>query len=279
MPALMLAIVATSANSSWNIMGSKGKQNSPATTKRLKSLGKPAPSGDRLKKCLSDLETTQKELESFCYSVSHDLRAPLRSIDGFSTALLNEFGEKLEPAAREYLKRIVDSSRKMSALIDELLALSRIQRAELEPEDLNLSTLAASIMTRLKGAAPERAINFSVQPDLRARADRKLVTILLEQLLKNAIKFTGRIEQPHIEFGQIRRSEGKAFFVRDNGVGFNPVYEAKLFKLFQRLHSSSDYPGLGAGLALVRAIVLRHCGQSWAQGAVDEGATYFFTLE
>jgi light-regulated signal transduction histidine kinase (bacteriophytochrome) len=260
-------------------MGSKGKQNSPpATTKRLKSLGKPAPSGDRLKQCLTALETTQKELESFCYSVSHDLRAPLRSIDGFSTALLHEFGEKLEPAAREYLRRIVDSSRKMSALIDELLTLSRIQRAELEPEELNLSTLAASIMNRLKAGASERAINFSVQPDLRARADRKLVTVLLEQLLKNAIKFTERVEQPHIEVGQIRRSDGKAFFVRDNGVGFNPAYEGKLFKLFQRLHSSSDYPGLGAGLALVRAIVLRHAGQSWAQSAVDKGATFYFTL-
>jgi len=276
----MLAIVATSANSSWNIMGSKGKQNGPpATRKGLKSSGKPARSNDRLKQCMTDLETTQKELESFCYSVSHDLRAPLRSIDGFSTALLHEFGEKLETPAREYLKRIVDSSRKMSALIDELLALSRIQRAELEPEDVNLSTLAASIMARLKGAAPERAIKFSVHPDLRARADRKLVTILLEQLLKNAVKFTGRVEQPHIEFGQSGRSDGKAFFVRDNGVGFNPAYEAKLFKLFQRLHSSSDYPGLGAGLALVRAIVLRHCGRSWAQGAVDQGATFYFTLE
>jgi light-regulated signal transduction histidine kinase (bacteriophytochrome) len=261
-------------------MGSKGKQNGPpATTKRFKSSGKPARSDGGLKQCLTDLETTQKELESFCYSVSHDLRAPLRSIDGFSTALLHEFGEKLEPQGREYLRRIVDSSRKMSALIDELLALSRIQRAELEPEELNLSNVAASIMTRLKATTSERAINFSVQPDLRARADRKLVTVLLEQLLKNAIKFTGRVEKPHIEFGQMRRGDGKAFFVRDNGVGFNPAYETKLFKLFQRLHSSSDYPGLGAGLALVRAIVLRHKGQSWAQGAVDKGATFYFTLE
>jgi light-regulated signal transduction histidine kinase (bacteriophytochrome) len=262
------------------MMGKKGISRGKTQPRLNKSSGPPGkPASDRaLTRCTAELEIAQKELESFCYSVSHDLRAPLRSIDGFSTALLNEFGEKLEPQARDYLKRIVDSSRKMSSLIDELLTLSRIQRTELEIEDLNLSVIAEGIVRRIKASAPSRSITFSAQRELRARGDRKLLSTLLERLLDNAFKYTERTERAVIEFGHVKQGGKEVFFVKDNGAGFNPTYESKLFKLFQRLHSQTDFPGVGAGLAIARTIVLRHHGETWAKGAVDQGATIYFTL-
>src|SRR4051812_11497579 len=186
------------------MMGKKGISRGKTQPRLNKSSGPPGkPASDRaLTRCTAELEIAQKELESFCYSVSHDLRAPLRSIDGFSTALLNEFGEKLEPQARDYLKRVVESSRKISSLIDELLTLSRIQRAELEIEELNLSVLVEAIAARLKAGAPNRSIKFSAQREMRAHGDRKLLSIVLERLLDNAFKFTEPTERSVIEFGQ-----------------------------------------------------------------------------
>ncbi len=232
----------------------------------------------QLQECATDLDSVQKELESFCYSVSHDLRAPLRCIDGFSHALQHEFGEQLEPPAREYLQRIVDSSRKMTRLIDELLALSRIQRVELSPEDFDLSEVAAQIIQTLRATEPRRKARFSAAPNIRVRADRKLLTTALQKLLENAWKFTSKTGVARIEFSQVSNGAERTFVVRDNGVGFNITYAGKLFKAFQRLHAQKDYPGLGTGLAITRAIILRHRGRAWAESAVGKGSSFYFTL-
>jgi len=231
----------------------------------------------------SEVANLQKELESFCYSVSHDLRAPLRSIDGFSNALLHEFGPKLEPQAREYLQRILDSSKKMASLIDELLSLSRIQRVEIAPEVVDLSRMAEEIIRGLRKTDPKRKISFVARPNMQARGDRKLVRVVLEKFLENAWKFTARRgatrEGPgRIEFLQQNDGRTRVFAVRDNGVGFDPTYADRLFKIFQRLHPQADYPGLGTGLAMARAIVLRHGGRAWAESFNGKGATFFFTL-
>ena len=260
--------------------GSRGPSKSPANTDRRAKAKARSPSVDAaLVQLREELETTQKEFESFCYSVSHDLRAPLRCVDGFSTALLHEFGEKLEPAAQEYLQRIVESSRKMAALIDELLVLSRIQRSELLVEDLPLSEMAQKAIERLRAAEPGRNVATSVQPNVQGRGDRRLIGVLLDRLIENAWKFTNRTPNALIEFSQVSRNGKRAFAVRDNGAGFNPAYSPKLFKLFQRLHAQADFPGIGGGLAIARAIVLRHRGATWAEGAVGQGATFYFTLE
>ena len=231
-----------------------------------------------LQECREELETAQKDLESFCFSVSHDLRAPLRSIDGFGNALLHEFGEKLEPQAREYLRRIVDSSKKMSLLIDELLVISRIQRTELALEEINLTDMGESIIARLRKSEPQRKVLFSAEPGLRARADRTLVGTLLEKLLENAWKFTERSSGPKIEFFAKTSNSQRVFVVRDNGVGFDMAYAGKLFKAFQRLHSPSEYSGLGSGLAIARAIVVRHRGRIWTESSEGRGAIFCFTL-
>ncbi len=224
-----------------------------------------------------ELEDARHDLESFCYSVSHDLRAPLRCIDGFSSALLHEFGESLEPPARDYLKRIIDSTRKMSSFIDELLVLSRIQRAEMSPQRLDLSAIATNIITRLRSAQPDRKVQVTIAPGLQAHGDERLITTLLQRLLDNAWKFTSKTERPRISFGPCTENNG-AFVIRDNGAGFNPTYQPKLFKIFQRLHSHADFPGIGAGLAIARAIVQRHGGKIWAESGHEPGAKFFFTL-
>ena len=222
-----------------------------------------------------DLENARQDLESFCYSVSHDLRAPLRCIDGFSSALLHEFGPKLEPPARDYLQRIIDSTRKMSSFIDELLVLSRVQRAEISPQPLDLSAMATAIVNRLKGAEPQRKVKVEIAPKLQAQGDEKLVAVLLQRLLENAWKFTSKTEHARIAFSL---GPEHAFEIRDNGAGFDRAYQPKLFKIFQRLHSQTDFPGIGAGLAIARAIVHRHRGRIWAEGLVGQGARFYFTL-
>ena len=238
----------------------------------------PDPNSTALTQCTSDLDNAQKELESFCYSVSHDLRAPLRCIDGFSNALLHEFGESLQPGAREYLDRIVDSAKKMARLIDELLTLSRIQRAEIVPEEINLTKIAHAIIARLQKSEPERTVQFVAKPDLYVFGDRALLTLALEKLLDNAWKFTSKTAAPVIEFSEMNVDAERVLFVRDNGVGFNPSYSSKLFKAFQRLHSQTEFPGVGAGLALARAVILRHQGRIWAESETEKGATFFFAF-
>jgi len=233
---------------------------------------------ERLQEATRELDTAQKDLESFCFSVSHDLRAPLRSIDGFGNELLHEFAEKLEPQAREYLQRIVDSSKKLGLLIDDLLVISRIQRTELAPEELNLTEMAESIVARLRKADPQRKVLFSAEPGLRARGDGTLIETLLQKLLENAWKFTARSSAAKVEFFSRIENGHRMFVVKDNGAGFDMAYAGKLFKIFQRLHSPSEYSGVGSGLAIARAIVLRHRGRIWTEDSGGRGATFCFTL-
>jgi PAS domain S-box-containing protein len=231
-----------------------------------------------LRQRAAQLEAANKELESFSYSVSHDLRAPLRSIDGFSHAVLEDYGELLPPAGREYLERVRSSAQRMAELIDDLLNLSRITRAAVHPRFINLSEIAEGIVVTLREQNPERVVTFSVAPDMMVEADPHLVHIVLENLLSNAWKFTSKSVPASIEFGQLSKARERTFFVRDNGVGFDMAYADKLFGVFQRLHAMSEYPGTGVGLATVQRIVKIHGGRIWPESAVGRGATFYFTL-
>jgi len=231
-----------------------------------------------LKQRAAQLEAANKELETFSYSVSHDLRAPLRSIDGFSHVVLEDYGEQLPTDARNYLERVRAAAQRMAVLIDDLLNLSRVTRTALQPRFINLSKIAEEIIRELEEREPHRQPKVSINPELMVEADPHLIHIVLENLLSNAWKFTARQEQAHIEFGQIDRAKERTFFVRDNGVGFDMAYSDKLFGVFQRLHSVSDYPGTGVGLATVQRIISIHGGRIWAESAEGKGATFYFTL-
>jgi PAS domain S-box-containing protein len=224
------------------------------------------------------LEATNKELEAFSYSVSHDLRAPLRSIDGFSQALLEDFGDQIPVEGQGYLQRIRLAAQKMANLIDDLLNLSRVTRALLKPISIDLSELAGGIVNELKESQPERNVVFSIEPNLTATADLNLTKIVLENLLNNAWKFTSKQPEAKIEFGCKQHADRPQFFVSDNGAGFDMNYADKLFGAFQRLHSENDYPGTGVGLATVQRIIHRHGGEVHAQGSINHGATFYFTL-
>jgi PAS domain S-box-containing protein len=226
----------------------------------------------------AQLEAANKELEAFSYSVSHDLRAPLRSIDGFSQALLEDYLEELPQEGRNYLERVRAAAQRMALLIDDLLNLSRVSRFELDRRDVDLSAMAFEIGEELKQGDPERWVEFSVTPGLRAEADERLIKIVLANLLGNAWKFTSQKEQARIEFGARRAEIGLVYFVRDNGTGFDMAYADKLFGAFQRLHAVSEYPGSGIGLAIVQRIVRRHGGQVWAESNINQGATFYFTI-
>jgi PAS domain S-box-containing protein len=225
----------------------------------------------------SELEAINKELESFSYSVSHDLRAPLRSIRGFSEMLIERYAGKLDARGRDFLKRAAESSHQMDQLIDDLLKLSRIGRAELHQQPVDLSVLAESIATELGAAEPKRSVKFVITPGLHACGDERLLRIALENLLRNAWKFTTNQAKPKIEFGETREPQS-AYFVRDNGAGFDMAYASRLFGVFQRLHSTAEFPGTGIGLATVQRILTRHGGRVWAEAVVNEGATFYFTL-
>jgi len=226
-----------------------------------------------------DIHVLNKELTSFAYSVSHDLRAPLRGIDGWSLALLEDYGDKLDDQGRKYLHRIRAETQQMGILIGDLLNLSRIARIEPQVMPLDLTAMARSIATRLQEGMPDRRIEFIIQPDLRADGDNHLVNIALTNLFDNAVKFTGTRSQARIEFGEAEVDGGRAFFVRDNGAGFDMAHAPKLFGAFQRLHKSSEFPGTGVGLATVQRIIHRHGGRIWANAQVDQGATFYFTLK
>ncbi len=234
---------------------------------------------DDLKRYASELEIANKELEAFSYSVSHDLRAPLRGIDGFSLAVLEDYGEKLDEQGKSYLNRIRKSSQLMGLLIDDMLKLSRTTRAEIHLEEVNLSEMAQSIAEELKQAQPERTAEFVIFPSVVVKGDKILLSALLRNLLENSWKFTGNIPEACIEFGTFKKNDGAVYFVKDNGAGFDMKYADKLFKPFQRLHSQTEYPGTGIGLANVFRIVRRHGGKVWAEGEQDKGATIYFTLE
>jgi light-regulated signal transduction histidine kinase (bacteriophytochrome) len=226
----------------------------------------------------AQLDAANKELEAFSYSVSHDLRAPLRSIDGFSLALLEDYANRLDDEGRDYLQRIRAATQRMGMLIDDLLNLSRVTRAEIRKEAVNLSTLAHSVAAGLQETQPERHIEFRIEDHLEARADARLVLVIFENLLGNACKFTSKRISACIEFGKTNHNGSSAYFVRDNGAGFDSTYANRLFGAFQRLHASAEFPGTGIGLATVQRIVHRHGGEIWAEGAVEKGATFYFTL-
>ena len=231
-----------------------------------------------LKQRAAQLEAANKELEAFSYSVSHDLRAPLRSIDGFSHVVLEDYGEQLPADARAYLERVRAAAQRMAVLIDDLLNLSRVTRTAVQPRFINLSKMADDIVQGLQETQPDRQVTFSLTPDLMVEADPHLMHIVLENLLSNAWKFTSKHEQPVIEFGQRAHVKERTFYVRDNGVGFDMAYADKLFGVFQRLHSVSEFPGTGVGLATVQRIISIHGGRIWAESAEGKGTTFYFTL-
>jgi PAS domain S-box-containing protein len=235
---------------------------------------------DRLLEANKNLLEANKNLESFTYSVSHDLRAPLRALSGFSEALLEDYGDVLGEQGREYAQRIRAASQQMATLIDDLLHLSRVARAELHLQWVDLGTEAARIAEELQNHEPGRKVHFVIQRPVRVRADRTLIRTVLQNLLGNAWKFTSGRDEASIEFGtKPARDAAICCYVRDNGAGFDPQYVDKLFTPFQRLHTTREFPGTGVGLASVRAIVDRHGGHTWAEGAVGEGATFYFTLD
>jgi PAS domain S-box-containing protein len=233
---------------------------------------------EELKQRAAQLEAANKELEAFSYSVSHDLRAPLRSIDGFSHVVLEDYGEQLPADARGYLERVRAAAQRMAVLIDDLLNLSRVTRTALQPRFINLSKMAEEIAQDLQESHPERQVNFMFTPDLMVEADPHLIHIVLENLLSNAWKFTAKQDHAAIEFGQKDHVKERTFYVRDNGVGFDMAYADKLFGVFQRLHSISEFPGTGVGLATVQRIISIHGGRIWAESAEGKGATFYFTL-
>ena len=232
----------------------------------------------RIAQLEADLAAASQELEAFARSVSHDLRAPLRAIQGFTQIATDEAGDTLSETSREYLARVAASARKMSAQIDDLLELSRVGRAPLARGPLDVSALALAVWRRLKLADPSREVSLTVVEGLGANADRRLLDVVFEQLFDNARKFTSRTESPAVEVGLHDVAGEPAFFVRDNGAGFDQAYASRLFAPFQRLHSDREYPGAGIGLAIVHRIVRRHGGRVWAEGAVGSGATISFTI-
>ncbi len=222
-------------------------------------------------------ERTQ-ELESFCYSVSHDLRAPLRSIDGFSNIILEDYKDLLDENGKDNLQRIRNNIQKMSQLIDDLLLLSRVSREELSRSRFNMSEIASKISTELKNQNGNKNIEFQIEPDIFVNADINLMHIVLENLLNNALKFTSQSEKPVIKIGVNKLKDGNEYFVKDNGVGFDMKYIDKLFQPFSRLHHATDFPGTGIGLATVKRIINRHSGKVWATSEINNGATIYFTL-
>ena len=225
----------------------------------------------------AQLQATNQELEAFAYSVSHDLRAPLRGIRGFSEVLLERYAGQLDAEGQDLLRRTCEAGHRMNMLIEDLLKLSRVGRSDLQWQRVDLSTLAASVAAELRQAEPERALDLLIPPNLRASGDEHLLRIVMDNLLRNAWKFTRHQPRARIEFGFTAEPE-PAFFVRDNGVGFDMAHAGKLFGVFQRLHSISEFPGTGVGLAIVQRIIQRHRGRVWGTGVVNQGATFYFTL-
>jgi signal transduction histidine kinase len=226
-----------------------------------------------------ELAALNQEIEAFSYSVSHDLRGPLRSMDGFSQALLEDYGDKLDDEGKDSLQRIRAASQRMGRLIDELLGLSRVTRAELTLKPVNLSDMAREIADSLDQQQPARAVKWEIEEDLTVHADKALIQIAMQNLLENAWKFTSKTDKPVIRVGAIERDGKKECFVADNGVGFDMAYADRLFGAFQRLHHESEFPGTGIGLAIVQRIFRRHAGRIWVQAKPDLGATFFFQLK
>ncbi len=226
----------------------------------------------------AQLTAANQELEAFTYSVSHDLRAPLRSLDGFSDLLMTDYAAQLDEQGQNFLRRIQENSHRMGQLITDLLKLSRITRVEINPEPVNLALLAKNILTELQAQAPQRQVAVEIAADLPVEGDADLLKIALENLLSNAFKFTSQREQAAIQVGCRERNGERVFFVSDNGTGFDMEYAGKLFAPFQRLHSPKEYPGTGIGLSIVHRIITRHGGCIWPESEVGKGTTFYFTL-
>jgi len=224
-------------------------------------------------------EAANKELEAFSYSVAHDLRAPLRSIDGFSQAMLEDYAHQLDKDGRKYLHNVRDSARQMGELIDALLNLARVTRTEVRRVRVDVSKLAHEVVEQLQAGEPQRNVDAVIEEGLVAHADPRLLELVLVNLLGNAWKFTSKRSSARIELATTGGAKPIVYFVRDNGAGFNPAYAAKLFGVFQRLHAAHEFEGTGIGLATVQRIVQRHGGRVWAEGQIDRGATFYFTLE
>ncbi len=232
----------------------------------------------RVRERTAELEAACSELESFSYAVAHDLRAPLRAINAFSQFLLDDYGSRLPGTAHEYLNRLRAAALRMAELIDDLLQLSRITRSPMHRKPVNLSAVARAIVDELQAAEPNRNVTVTIADSLVGYGDGPLLRVLLHNLLANAWKFSRQRPNARIEVGQAQAGNGPVFFVRDNGTGFDMAYADKLFRPFQRLHDAREFEGTGVGLAIVGRIIQRHGGQVWAEGAVDHGATFFFSL-
>jgi len=231
----------------------------------------------RVQQRTAQLEAANKEMESFSYSVSHDLRAPLRSLRGFTEVLLEVHAAQLDSRGQDFLRRACAASFQMERLIEDLLKLAQVARADLQVEEVNLSSLAGDIASELAHSDSSRAVQFVIEPECSAQGDPRLVRLALDNLLRNSWKFSGKRADARIEFGRLEGHE-PAFFVRDNGAGFDMAYSKRLFGVFQRLHAASEFPGTGVGLATVQRIITRHGGRAWATGAINQGATFYFTL-
>jgi PAS domain S-box-containing protein len=228
----------------------------------------------------ADLARANKHLETFSYSVSHDLRAPLRALSGYSEALLEEYSDLLGDTGRWYAERIQAASERMATLIDDLLQLARVSRSQMHLGPVDLSAEVAAVAEELQAAEPRRRVRITIQDGVRVTADRSLIRTVVQNLFENAWKFTARREDATIEFGSMAAEDAEiCCFVRDNGAGFDPTHTAKLFEAFQRLHSETDFAGTGIGLASVQRIIERHGGRIWAEGEVGSGATFYFTLD
>ena len=226
----------------------------------------------------AELEAANKELEAFSYSVSHDLRAPLRAIDGFSKILEQDASRQLDEKCLRYLDRIRSGTERMGTLIDDMLKLSRLSRAPMKRVELDLSVMVSEALAELRAAEPERQVETVVAPDLKAEGDASLLRAVLQNFVSNAWKYTSRRPKARIEFGALDRDGERVFFIRDDGAGFDMAYADKLFGAFQRLHGADEFEGTGIGLATVQRVIHRHGGRVWAEAAVDQGATFYFTL-
>jgi light-regulated signal transduction histidine kinase (bacteriophytochrome) len=232
----------------------------------------------RVRARTAQLEAANQELETFAYSVSHDLRAPLRAMNGWSLTLVEDFGAQLNDEARRHLGRVRSEAQRMGQLIDDLLQLSRVTGAPLDRGYVDLTAVARSIADNLRDMHAGRQIEFVIQPGLTASGDARLLEVALTNLLNNAAKFTGKQAEARIEVGRTEHEGQPAFYVRDNGAGFDMAYARSLFGPFQRLHSAAEFPGSGIGLATVQRIIHRHGGRVWAEAQVDQGATFYFRL-
>jgi light-regulated signal transduction histidine kinase (bacteriophytochrome) len=255
---------------------------SRAFDRMTESLKATMVSHNDLEQCVRErtaqLEAANKELEAFSYSVSHDLRAPLRAIDGFSRIILEDYVERLDDEGKRFLNIIRGNTQKMGELIDDLLVFSRLGRQEIRASDIDMEKLAKTASEEINLAVPGRKVQFAINKLSAAQGDKAMIRQVMANLLSNAIKFTRPKGNTTIEVGGSNEGDENVYYVRDNGVGFDMQYVHKLFGVFQRLHSSEEFEGTGVGLAIVQRIIHRHGGRVWAEGKVDEGATFYFTL-